>query len=177
MAMLTILCSKDHNSADNTPVPDATLQCKVNGNLITFKDSTAAGEYMKFTKYHQGTPSYPTLPHTTYIFKEEKNSIELALLFGIVSDSLAIGNYTYDSTYYAASLVSAYMSYNATPSVLIFAGDYINVNITSYSHGYISGNFTAKFTPYPYRLPPDYRDRGTTLVTEGEFKNVKCIYE
>ena len=53
-------------------------------------------------------------------------------VFGIVSDSLTVGNYNYDSTYFAASLTANAVTYNGVQSHLFYAGDYMNIHVTSY---------------------------------------------
>src|SRR5688500_1617571 len=139
-------CTRDPNTANNTPtIADGTLQYKVNGNLVTLKNiSIADAEYTVFFKQLQGTG----IPHTRYMFNGH-NGANYFLVFGIQSDSLSLGNYTYDSTYLYPSCISTAVTYNGQQSGLIYGGDLVSINITSYSNGYISGNFTAKFTPFP----------------------------
>jgi len=167
-------CNKDPTTGNNTPtIADGTLQYKVNGNLVTIKNiSIADAEYTVFFKQLQGTG----IPHTRYMFNGQKGANNI-WVFGIESDSLTLGNYTYDSTYLYPSAIVTTMTYNGQQSALFYGGDVMSINITSYSNGFISGNFTAKFTPFPIIIGvPDYSTRGTTLITEGEFKNIKCIY-
>jgi len=172
--MLVVSCTKSTNSTSSSPsIEDGTFQYKVNGNLVTIKNiSFADGEYTMFSKQVLGT----VISKTGYMFHAEKG-VNNAWGFGIVSDSLTIGNYTYDTTYLAASTIATTMIYNGAQSAIFYAGDYISINITSYSGGFISGNFTAKLTPLPGGgASPDYSKKGTTVITEGQFKNIKCIY-
>ena len=148
--------------------PDGTVQYKVNGNLFTIKDiSISYVQHVMFAKQLQGT-AFPR-----YIFSGQKEPYNF-LGFGIESDSLTVGNYTYDTTSYLFRQTN-WVLYNGAQSVLYYAGDNMSINITSYSNGFISGNFTAKFTPFS-GTGLDYSKRGTTLITEGEFKNIKCVY-
>ena len=174
VALFFASCTKDPNTDNTTPtVADGAFQYKVNGNLVTIKNiSIANAEYTVFFKQLQGTG----IPHTRYMFNGQKGANNI-WVFGIESDSLTLGNYTYDSTYQYPSGIGTTMKYNGQQSGLLYGGDVMNINITSYSNGFISGNFTAKFTPFPIIIGvPDYSTRGTTLITEGEFKNIKCIY-
>ena len=167
-------CTRDPNTGNNTPtIADGTLQYKVNGNLVTIKNiSIADAEYTVFFKQLQGT----AIPHTRYMFNGQKGANNI-WVFGIQTDSLTLGNYTYDSTYLYPSHILTTMTYNGQQSALFYRGDVMSINITSYSNGFISGNFTAKFTPLgSLGTVPAYSTRGTTLITEGEFKNIKCIY-
>jgi len=166
VAMLIVSCSKDTNSLKD--VPDGAVQYKVNGNLFIIQDSSTSNvEHVMIAKQMQGT-AFPR-----YIFSGRKEPYNF-LGFGIESDSLAIRNYTYDSTSYLYRQTN-WVLYNGSQSMLYYAGDNLTINITSYSNGFISGDFTAKFTPSD-GTRFDYSKRGTTLITEGKFKNIKCVY-
>ena len=162
-------CSKDPDSGSTIPtVADGTVQYKVNGNLVTMRsDNIANAEYVKIYKQLAGTAN----SHTRYIFQGQ-NGVNNALGFDIYSDSLTTRNYTYDST--SRFIYNYVLIYNGEISGLLMSGDNMNINITSYSNGYISRNFTAKFSPVEANF--NYSKRGTTLITEGAFKNIKCIY-
>jgi hypothetical protein len=167
-------CTKDPNTGSTTPtIADGTFQYKVNGNLVTISNANITnGEYAVFFKQLQGT----AIPRTRYMFNGQKGTNHV-WAFGIQSDSLTVRNYTYDSTYLNTSGIICTMTYNAQQSALFYGGDNMIINVTSYSNSYISGNFTAKFTPFgSVGTVPDYSTRGTTLITEGQFKNIKCIY-
>ena len=167
-------CTKDSNPGNNTPtIADGTFQYKVNGNLVTINGGNiTSAEYAIFFKQLAG--SY--IPQTRYIFNGQKGANNV-WVFGIQTDSLTVRNFTYDSTYYTTSLFIFTLAYNGQQSAILYGGDNMNINVTSYSNGLISGNFTAKFTPFgSIGTVPNYSTKGTTLITEGQFKNIKCIY-
>lgn len=162
-------CSRD--TSNTTPaVVYGSFQYKVNGNPVVITGNDFSNlEYAIFFKQLAGT----IIPHTRYLFNGQKGANHV-WVFGIKSDSLSTGNYTYDSTYFGLSGTPSTVIYNGKQSGLIFKGDYMSINVTSYSNGIVSGNFTAKFSPM--EAVQNYSIRGTTLITEGKFENIKCIY-
>ena len=170
--MLYTSCTRDPNTSAPT-IADGSFQYKVNGNLITMSNiSIASVEYVTFFKQIAGT----AIPHTRYMFNGQKG-INDVWVFGIMTDSLSTRNYTFDSTYLQTSGIFCTMTYNGQQSAIVFSGDNMNINITSYSNGFISGNFTAKFTPLgSFGSVPNYSTRGTILITEGQFEKIKCVY-
>jgi hypothetical protein len=174
ISVVLLSCSRDPNSTNSNPsIEDGTFQYKVNGNLVTIKNiSIADAEYTIFFKQLSGT----AIPHSRYMFNGQ-NGVNNVWVFGIISDSLTVGNYILDTTAITGGLITT-MTYNGAQSAIYYSGDKMEINITHYSDGYISGNFTAKMTPFiiDNNGLVDYSKRGTTLITEGEFKNVKCIY-
>jgi hypothetical protein len=84
-----VSCSRDPNGGNNPlGVPDGTFQYKVNGNLVTISNiSISNGEFTVFFKQLKG----PAIPHTRYMFNGQKGGNHI-WVFGIVSDSLALGN-------------------------------------------------------------------------------------
>lgn len=166
-ATIFLSCSKTSDDASSS-VPSGTFKYKVNGNLITIDNANIANaEYAIFFKQLQGT----AIPHTRYMFNGQKGSNNV-WIFGIQSDSLSTQTYIYDSTYLNTSGVICTMTYNGQQSGLLYSGDNLTIKITSYSNSLVSGNFSAKFTP----LSNNYSNRGTTIITEGDFKNIKCAY-
>jgi hypothetical protein len=168
LVALVASCSRD----SNIDPPKATFQYKVNGNLVIIKNiSVADSEYILFKKTRWGTYS---------IGGYKGASTEMR--FGIVSDSLTIGKYIYDSASASAITTWGYPSninvivfYNGQLSALAYLGDSVIINVTAYSNGYASGDFTAKLTPAG-TAAFDYSKRGTTLITEGLFKNIPWAY-
>lgn len=169
LAALIWSCSRDTNSANKNSdtLADGSVQYKVNGSLVTIK-SIPGGAGPNFIKRVQGGPLLQTY-YLLNAYQDADNQVS----FAIVSDSLHVGNYTYDSTY---GTYLADVTYNGHISKQFYQGDYININITFYSNGYISGDFTAKLSPFENGLM-DYSKRGTTLITEGIFKNIPCFYQ
>lgn len=174
LATLIGSCSRDPNNtnSNNTSLADGTIQYKVNGNLVTIHNVDITGnEYIYFIKQPPGT----TNPKVRYMLNAVKQPNDNFVL-DVESDSLQLGNYLYGITSSNFSAPFAGVGYNGQGSVLSYDGDNININITSYANGFISGNFTAKFTPILANGDIDYSKKGTTLITEGVFKNIRCIY-
>jgi hypothetical protein len=170
IAILTS-CSKNENNTVET-IDDGAFQYKVNGNLITINGANvSSSEYSVFFKQLQGT----IIPQTRYMFNGQKGNNNV-WVFGIKTDSLKIQSYSFDSTYLSISSIPTTMTYNGLQSGLLYNGDNLKINITSYSNGLISGTFTGKFTPFPASGLPNYSTRGNTIISEGEFKNIKCNY-
>jgi len=90
--------------------------------------------------------------------------------FDISTDSLTIGNYSFDSLLIGEPY--HVIVYNKRSSAIYSPVDTISINITSYSKGYIGGNFTARLTPVfdTWGIP------GSTIITNGSFKNVPVYY-
>jgi len=176
-------CSRDPNSATSTPPsptsgpapapsPDTSgyIKYKVNGNLVTIKNTDAANsDHILCTKQTRLNAYTPTM----YLLSGVKDSSN-GFGIGIVSDSLLVGNYNLKDG-------STLTIYNGQLSELggIGSGDSLNVNITSYSKGLISGNFSGQFSLVPNPAPAgpiDWSSLPKTAITEGEFKNIKCLY-
>ncbi len=169
---ITIFSSCSKNSNTTSPsIDEGSFQYKVNGNLVTINNGNISSEYAVFFKILRGN----LIQNTSYMFNGQKGSNNV-FVFGIQSDSLSIRTYTYDSTYASSSNILTTMTYNGQQSLLFYNGDNLSINITSYLNGFISGNFTAKFTPITNSPNIDYSKRGTTLITEGQFRNIKCTY-
>ncbi|QEC68897.1 hypothetical protein FRZ67_16860 [Panacibacter ginsenosidivorans] len=91
--------------------------------------------------------------------------------FTFFTDSLTVGNYKYTSGDIFVT------DYNNHPSFVHYPGDNINFNITSYSNGHISGNFSGVLTPLITPGTPDiYGTQGSVLITNGSFENVPVFY-
>jgi len=99
--------------------------------------------------------------------------------FTIVTDSLSIGNYHYDSTNCSKlglSYSQSFVDFNLLSNAIVFSSDYIDFNITSISGNLISGNFTAKLTlANSHSAVPnmfDYSKRGESIIQNGKFQNI-----
>lgn len=170
-------CSRDPNSTSPTPSPNPTtipdtagyIQYKANGNLVTIKNTnTANSDHILCTKQTQLNAYTPTI----YLLSGVKDSSN-SVYFGIETDSLLVGNYN-------IKIPDASIKINGQRSELGDVGsDSLNVNITSYSKGLISGNFSGQLSVLPNPIPAgplDWSSLPKTSITEGEFKNIKCIY-
>ncbi|MCC7401389.1 MAG: hypothetical protein IT214_07880 [Chitinophagaceae bacterium] len=167
-------CSTDPNAINDPSTANGTFQYKVNGTPVTIRNVDVTSlEYVFFAKQLQGT----AIPHTRYMLNAQKGA-NIVWLLGIETDSLLLKNYRYDSVSLGSPWLYGSEIYNGIQSGVFFNGDYFSINITSYSNGLISGNFTGKLTPFGSLGSggPDYSLRGTTIITEGQFKNIKCIY-
>jgi hypothetical protein len=170
-------CSKSNSSNDNA-LADGTVQFKLNGNLITFHNSNDPnGDYVKFGKYFSRTAVQPFHTYLLDAWKLDGND-QYGFGLYIVSDSLQVWNYDYDSTVLRFNPAGGCVHHNFDQSCLLWSGDYIHINITSYANGFVSGKFNAKLSPVvrvangsllPFNM-------GTTLITEGFFKNIPCNY-
>jgi hypothetical protein len=177
--LCTILfaCRKDKIDNSNTttlpPAPSAngSMQYRVNGNLIKMENGKSAnGDYVICSK--QLSPS--SIP-MTYLLSAQ-TGLANYLTFTIVTDSLHTINYHYDSAFKANNFPRSIISlnYNIQSASVFFSGDYMDINISSYDSGRISGTFTAKLSPFGQ--PLDYSRQGTLVITEGVINNVPIIY-
>ncbi|MEO8821727.1 MAG: hypothetical protein ABI374_12840 [Ginsengibacter sp.] len=165
-ATIFLSCSSNSNDSSSA-VASGTFKYKVNGNLVTIDNANIAnGEYAFFFKELQGN----MIPHTRYKFNGRKGGN--VWFFGIQSDSLSNQTYIYDSTYFSTSGIICTMTFNGKQSALLYSGDNLTIKITSYANSLISGNFSAKFTP----LSNNYSNKGTTIIKDGEFKNINCTF-
>jgi len=98
-----------------------------------------------------------------------------AAYFSIYTDSLSVRNYTYTP---ADIWSTAVADTGYLPFYIYAPTDRISINISSYSNGYISGNFTALLTPVidGSRIPYTYGAPSSIAITEGSFKNVPVFY-
>jgi len=104
-----------------------------------------------------------------------QNGVDNTIVAAIVTDSLRLINYHYDSAYMHASTSGTFaLAYNGEGAVIHFNGDYLDVNIFSYRNGRLSGTFSAKLTPLAGIS--DYSTRNSVIITEGEIVNVPVKY-
>lgn len=166
-----VACEKDSNDPPDNNGSDATISYKVNDTLVEisgFDINTAQGVYAN--KVLAGN----IIPTTSYHLWAQLGSNNL-LTLSFITDSLKTQNYHYDSSSVLTNAVVAFESvlFNANLSSVSRANDFVDINITSYTNGLISGNFTGRMTLSPNVLSGP---AGTTNITEGKFKNVKMIY-
>jgi len=158
------------NSASGSPGV-ATMSYAVNGNTVTNTVQDPDGQDPNGYQLGRSKTLYPGSSSTVYNLDCISTTGELTFTF--FSDSLTVGNYNYNGAYDLFVL-----SYNGTDEYLHDASDSISFNITSYTKGHISGNFSGRLTPmvtagYPLNT---YGAPGSVLVTKGSFKDVPVFY-
>jgi hypothetical protein len=158
------------NSANSAGA--ATMTYVINGNTVTV--SVNDPDSQSPTAYQLGC-SKTTDPGTNSIYYGldcVSASGEMGFAFG--TDSLTVGNYTYTG-FYGDLFVT---SYNGMDAFLHDPSDSISFQITSYSQGHISGNFSGRLSPMVTSGYPNntYGSPGSVLITAGSFKNVPVFY-
>jgi hypothetical protein len=138
----------------------ATMSYEVNGSPVAISIQDANNP---LANNHQ----LECLKSNGYLFSGVSNSGDLVFTF--YTDSLKLQNYRYTSM----DLGPTYVTTFGNPQYLYGPADYMSFMITSYTNGHISGNFTGKLTPQMNNI---YGTAGSTLITNGSFKNVPVIY-
>ena len=94
--------------------------------------------------------------------------------FDFYGDSLAIQNYKYNGGFGELFITD----YNNQAEFLKAPTDSMSFNITSYTNGRISGNFSGVLTPMITAGNPNniYGTPSSIAITNGVFKNVPVIY-
>ena len=150
----------------------ATMTYEVNGNTVT--TSVKDPDSQSPTGYQLGCSKTPN-PGTNSSYYDLdciSTSGEMTFIFG--TDSLTVGNYALTGIYGDMFV----LSYNGEDEFLHDPSDSISFNITSYSQGHISGNFSGRLTPMITAGNPNnvYGSPGSVLITNGSFKNVPVFY-
>lgn len=166
IAIIFFSCKKDPSTPSGTNA-SGSIEFKVNGGAMVMDNvDLLTGQYVLFYKQLQGIA-----PKTRYLLNAQKGANNI-LGFTIVTDSLQKTNYHYAG---ALNLGESFaLDYNGQISGILSQGDYLDINITDYRNGRISGNFTAVFTPTS--IPPGVGQPGSVKVTEGKINNVQVIY-
>ena len=150
----------------------ATMTYAVNGNLVT--NTVNNPDSQSPTSYLLGCSKtvYPGTNSMVYSLDCLSTSGEMTNTF--FTDSLAVGNYTYTGTYGDMFV----LSYNGTDEFVHDPADSISFNVTSYSNGHISGNFSGRLTPMIMAGNPNntYGTPGSVLITKGSFIDVPVFY-
>lgn len=144
----------------------ATLSYNINGNAVTISvnDADNQSTIPYYTLGCSKNPGYYNLDAIT-------NSGETT--FSFYTDSLAVGNYKYSGTYGDMFFID----YNNTAEYVHAPADSMSFNITSYTNGHISGNFSGVLTPLITAGNPNtYGSPGSVLITNGSFTNVPVFY-
>ncbi|WP_431213853.1 hypothetical protein ACQ86N_02840 [Puia sp. P3] len=144
----------------------------INGNAVSA--SVNDPDSQSPTSYQLGCSKtlYPGTNSTVYSLDLLSTTGELAFTF--FTDSLKVGNYIYTSTYGDMFV----LSYNNTDEFVHAPKDSISFNVTSYTKGHISGDFSGRLTPmvtagYPTNT---YGVSGSVLITKGVFKDIPVFY-
>lgn len=160
------------NSATRGGASVATMTYAINGNTVSASINNPDSQSP--TAYQLGCSKtlYPGTNSTIYSLDLLSTTGELTFTF--FTDSLKVGNYNYTSIYGDMFVVS----YNGANEYVHAPADSISFNITSYTKGHISGNFSGKLTPmatagYPTNT---YGAPGSVLITKGAFKDIPVFY-
>jgi hypothetical protein len=150
----------------------ATMTYMINGNTVTNSVNDPDSQSPVYYQLGCSKTLYPGTNSTVYILDCVGTTGETTFIFA--TDSLTVGNYSYTGIYGDIFV----LSYNGADEFIHDLSDSISFNITSYSKGHISGNFSGRLTPMitagnPYNT---YGPSGSVLITEGSFKNVPVFY-
>jgi hypothetical protein len=167
------MIANQHSGAQGGGSPSvATMTYAVNGNTVT--NTVNDPDNQSPTAYQLGCSKtlYPGTNSTVYILDCVSTSGEMTFIFP--TDSLTVGNYSYTGNYGDLFVCS----YNNTDEFVVDPADSISFNITSYSNGHISGNFSGRLTPMVTAGNPTntYGPPGSVLITKGSFKDVPVFY-
>ena len=150
----------------------ATMTYVINGNTVT--TSVNDPDSQSPNAYQLGCSKilYPGTTNPLYNLDCLSTSGEMTFTFG--TDSLTVGHYSYTGVYGDIFV----LDYNNTDEFVHDPSDSISFNITSYSQGHISGNFSGKLTPMITAGNPNnvYGSPGSVLITKGSFKDVPVFY-
>lgn len=160
-------------------IPDAMLASKnakttvsisyeVNGNAMNLSVSD-------FYNWNGSSYSLSCRKNSGYYSFDAGTSLFDEVTFDFNVDSLAIRNYKYtgaDGTRFIA-LCNMAEEYVYAPS------DSMSFNVTSYTNGRISGNFSGVLTPQLFNSSTNnsyFGTAGSVHITNGSFKNVPVFY-
>jgi hypothetical protein len=158
-----MLASKNSGEQAGTT---ATLSYEINGSAVNISVNDADNQ----NPYSYTLGCSKSAGH--YNLDGLSNSGETT--FSFYTDSLTVANYKYTGIYGDMFFIS----YNGTNEYVHAASDNMSFNITSYSNGHISGNFSGQLTPMITAGNPNntYGTPGSVLITNGSFQNVPVFY-
>lgn len=137
---------------------EATLSYEINGIPVAITVDDADNQPANYRLYCQKTTAY-------YV---EAVSDYGEFTFDLFTDSLKVGSYSYP-TLSGGLFIADYPG----PSFVYYPTDYMNINVTSYENGHISGNFSGRLTPKPNDI---WGNASSVSVTNGSFNNVPVFY-
>jgi hypothetical protein len=150
----------------------ATMTYAVNGNTVT--NTVNDPDSQSPNGYQLGCSKilYPGTSNPLYNLDCISTSGEMTFTFG--TDSLTVGHYSFLGVWGDMFV----LSYNGTDEFVHDPSDSISFNVTSYSKGHISGNFSGRLTPMIMAGNPNntYGSPGSVLITKGSFKDVPVFY-
>jgi hypothetical protein len=161
-----------NEDAKNGSPSVATMTYAVNGHSVT---TTVNHPDKQSPGYYQLACSKTFYPGTNFpLYNLECVGTTGEMVLTFFTDSLAVGNYTISGGTFPELFV---LDYNNTNGVVVYPGDNININITSYTKGHISGNFSGALTPMMSGYPANsYGSPASILITKGSFKDVPIFY-
>jgi hypothetical protein len=167
-----MLASQNSGSQGGSSPAVATMTYSVNGNTVTTTVNDPDSQSPTIYQLGCSKTVYPGTNSTVYSLDCLSTSGEMTNTF--FTDSLAVGNYSYTGIYGDMFV----LSYNGTDEFVHDPADSISFNITSYSNGHISGNFSGRLTPMIAAGNPNntYGTPGSVLITKGSFKDVPVFY-
>lgn len=147
---------------DSAKGETATLSYEINGTAVKVSVRDAdnrSGGYYTLACYKSNA----------YHFSGATGNGEFT--FSFYTDSLKVGNYKYTAT-------QEYITDFGFPCYMAGPTDNMNINVTSYKNGRISGNFTGQISPAPMQGPygPVFGAYGSVVIKNGLFSNIPVIY-
>jgi hypothetical protein len=145
----------------------ATLSYEINGTPAKISVRDADNQTGGYYTLSCGKANYG------YVLSGVTDLGEFTFTFN--TDSLKAGNYKYTSYYYRDMYVT---DFQGRPCYIAGPTDNMDVNITSYKNGRVSGNFTGQVTPATSQPFGNnvYGTFGSVVIKNGSFSNVPVIY-
>lgn len=147
----------------------ATMTYAVNGNIVT--NTVIDPDSQNPAAYQLGCSKTLYQGTTSTVYNLDCVSATGELTFTFLTDSLTVGNYNLTGAYDMFVL-----SYNGANEYVYAATDSISFNITSYTKGHISGNFSGQLTPLVQSGFSIQADGPPVSITKGNFKDVPVFY-
>jgi len=170
ISIIFLSCGKEKKYPFQPSSQSGSIQYKINGQLIVMDNAD--------TLNHGGAviarQLKGLLPETRYLINAQ-NGVDNTIVAAMVTDSLQLINYHYDSAFMRTSASGTFaLAFNGQGAVIHYKGDYVDMNIFSYKNARISGTFSAKLTPLAG--VSDYSNRNSVIITDGKIDNVPVSY-
>ena len=178
LSICIISCSKNKQSpARPTPHPQvdsSSISFRFNDTLVTIKGGL--NSYLTNREGVYASKVLTSYPKWVYNISAQSGFYN-DLLLQIYTDSLLVQPYNYFLTqpyYWVVPDQGLFLGiqYKNRDYQIYLPNDSVNVNITSFSNGYISGTFSADLTPMDSANPVS----GSTKITDGSFQNLQIVY-